>query len=67
MEFAKCDFLEESGDVREEGNCTVVGCMDLSGIFRYWRDVTKLEDCRDMAGGDYGIEEIGEEVARGPE
>ena len=25
--------------------------------------VTKLEDCRDMASGDYGIEEVSEEVA----
>ena len=26
------------------------------GIFRYWCNVTELEDCRDMASGDYGIE-----------
>ena len=65
MEFGKDDFLEEFGNVREEGNFTVVGWISLVffGVFRYWRDVTELEDCRDMASGDYGIEEISQEFA----
>ena len=64
MEFGKDDFLEEFGNVREEGNSTVVGWISsLVFIFRYWHDVTELEDCRDMAGGDYGIEEISQEFA----
>ena len=65
MEFDKGDFLEEFGNVREEGNSTVVGWISLVffRVFRYWRDVTELEDCRDMAGGDYGIEEFSEEFA----
>ena len=65
MEFGKDDFLEEFGDVREEGNSTIVGWVSLVffWVFRYWCNVTKLEDCRDMASGDYGIEEISEEVA----
>ena len=32
-------------------------------VFKYWRDVTELEDCWDMAGGDYGVEEISKESA----
>ena len=65
MEFCKDDFLKAFGDVREEGNSKVVGWISLVffRVFRYWRNVTELEDCRDMASGDYGIEEIGEEVA----
>ena len=51
--------------VREEGNSMVVGWISLVffRVFRYWHDVTELEDCRDMAGDDYGIEEISEEFA----
>ena len=65
MEFGKDDFLEEFGDGREEGNSTVVGWISLVffRVFRYWRNVTELEDCKDMASGDHGIEEISEEVA----
>ena len=66
MEFGKDDFLEEFGNVREERNSTVVGWISLvffQVFSRYWRDVTELKDCRDMAGGDYGIEEISEEFA----
>ena len=59
------DFLKEFGNVREEGNSAVIGWISLVffRVFRYWRDVTELEDCWDMAGGDYGIEEIGKEFA----
>ena len=55
----------EFRNFREEGNSTVVGWISLvfSRVFRYWCDVTELEDCRDMAGGDYGIEGISEEFA----
>ena len=65
MEFSKDNFHEEFGNVREEGNSMAVGWISrvFFWVFRYWRDVTELEDCRDMASGDYGIEEIGEEVA----
>ena len=35
----------------------------FGGVFRYWGNVTELEDCRDMASGDYGIEKISDEVA----
>ena len=50
---------------KSEGNSTVVGWISLAffRVFRYWCNVTELEDCRDMVSGDYGIEEIGEEVA----
>ena len=65
MELGKDDFLEEFGDVREEGNSTIVGWVSLIffGVFRYWYNVTELEDCRDVASGDYGIEEVSEEFA----
>ena len=65
MELEKDDFLEEFGDVREEGNSTIVGWVSLIffKVFRYWCNVTELEDCRDVAGGDYGIEKVSEEVA----
>ena len=33
------------------------------GVIRYWCNVTELEDCRDVASGDYGIEEVSEVVA----
>ena len=65
MEFSKDDFLGEFGDVREEGNSTVIGWISLVffWVFWYWCYVTELEDCRDTASGDYGIEEVSEEVA----
>ena len=65
MEFSEDDFLKEFGNVREEGNSTVIGRISLVffRVFRYWRDVTELEDFWDMAGGDYGIEEISKEFA----
>ena len=55
MELGKDDFLEEFGDVGEEGNSTIVGWVSLIffGVFRYWCNVTELEDCRDVASGDY--------------
>ena len=55
MDLDKNDFIKEFGDVREEGNSTVVGWVSLVffRVFRYWCNVTKLEDCRDMASSDY--------------
>ena len=52
LELSKDDFLEEFGNVREEGNSTVIGWISLVffRVFRYWCDVTELEDCWDMGG-----------------
>ena len=65
LEFDKDGLLEEFGDVREEGNSKIVEWVSLVffRVFRCWCTVTKLENCRDMASGDYGIEEVREEVA----